>query len=221
MCPEGAARALPIAPTESTWSGAQKELVVGAAPADGISQPGTALLPHRVRSGERNPSGEKGAPLSDADVGGGACGAGCRCGAALEAPCAPSPLELLRGRRRAPGPRRRGGASLRAEAEGPLVAPPGDAGADGGPHGAGVLAPGHRLHGHADERILGAGELEDEGPLPLAVRLRPRPTRGIEAVRRDRQVVVHPAGGGACPASQEPGCCVGADQVACAKRRCL
>ena len=137
----------------------------------------------------------------------------------LRRPHAPSPLEPLRVRGRAPGPRRRS-ASLRAEAESPLGAPLSDAGADGA-RGARVHVSGPRLHGHADERVLRAGELEDEGLLLLAVRLRPRTSRGIEAVSRDRQAVVHPAGGGGRPASHEPGCCVGADPVACTRMRGL
>ena len=58
-----------------------------------------------------------------------------------------------------------------------------------------------RSHGHPDERILGAGELEEEGTFPLAVHVRPRLKCDIEAITRGRKGVgIHPADGGAHPA---------------------
>ena len=65
-----------------------------------------------------------------------------------------------------------------------------------------------------NERVLGAGELDEEGPFPLAARIRPRLTCDIEAITRGRQVVgIHPAGGEPARRVRETSCCVGSDPI--------
>ena len=71
-----------------------------------------------------------------------------------------------------------------------------------------------RSHGRPDERILGAGELEDEGMFPLAVRFRPRLTCDIEALTRGRKGVgIHPAEGEPTRRVRETSCCLGSDPI--------
>ena len=67
----------------------------------------------------------------------------------------------------------------------------------------------------SDERLLAPGELHEEDPFALAVSVRPRPARGIEAGSRSRDFLGHPADGRGAPTRRvkELSCCVGSDPI--------